>query len=167
MVHPTVGADPFATLLRRRLGSLEQPSIWLRPHKGERIPHSRRRSWGRSSARTTDAYNEHPTWSAYSPFSADSTAYSENLYASARGFLGHKTSTIFRADTGVCPYGWMRPHNYCISGRNYSNYDNFFPIKSSHGSILQGVKTFAYAVSLSRKLKCILLTYSYLWLRRR
>ncbi len=25
-------------LLRRRLGSLEQPPMWLRPHKGERIP---------------------------------------------------------------------------------------------------------------------------------
>ena len=26
-----------------RLGSLEQPSVWLRPHKGEQIPHLRRR----------------------------------------------------------------------------------------------------------------------------
>ena len=34
-------------LLWRRLGSLEQPSIWLRPHKGEQIPHLRRRSRGR------------------------------------------------------------------------------------------------------------------------
>ena len=42
-----------------------------------------------------------------------------------------QTSTICRADTGVCPYGWLHPHNYCISGRNYSNYDNFFPINIS------------------------------------
>ena len=34
------------SLYGRRLGALEQPSIWLRPHKGERIPHSRRGSWG-------------------------------------------------------------------------------------------------------------------------
>ena len=33
-------------LYGRRLGSLEQPPVWLRPHQGERIPHSRRRSWG-------------------------------------------------------------------------------------------------------------------------
>ena len=30
-----------------RLGSSEQPPMWLRPHQGERIPHSRRRAgWG-------------------------------------------------------------------------------------------------------------------------
>ena len=39
-------AGAWLPSFRRRLGSSEQPSIWLRPHKGERIPHSRRRSWG-------------------------------------------------------------------------------------------------------------------------
>ena len=36
----------FSPPYGRRLGSFEQPSIWLRPHKGEQIPHLRRRSLG-------------------------------------------------------------------------------------------------------------------------
>ena len=71
-MHP---AAPPSLQGRRlgRLGSSEQPPAWLRPHEGERIPHSfsaiatkavkpsaRRGSGGRSSARTTAANNEHP-----------------------------------------------------------------------------------------------------------
>ena len=36
----------LAPSLRVRLGSLEQPPMWLRPHKGEQIPHLRRRTVG-------------------------------------------------------------------------------------------------------------------------
>ena len=36
----------LAPSLRGRLGSLEQPPMWLRPHKGEQIPHLRRRMGG-------------------------------------------------------------------------------------------------------------------------
>ena len=36
----------LAPFLRVRLGSLEQPPMWLRPHKGEQIPHLRRRTVG-------------------------------------------------------------------------------------------------------------------------
>ena len=44
---------PFLGMIRQpkappfgRLGSLEQPPMWIRPHQGERIPHSRRREAG-------------------------------------------------------------------------------------------------------------------------
>ena len=38
---------PSCSLSFRRLGSLEQPPAWLLPHKGEQIPHLRRRlGWG-------------------------------------------------------------------------------------------------------------------------
>ena len=44
--HPEAGLFASPSLWGRRLGPSEQPSIWLRPPKGERIPHSRRRTRG-------------------------------------------------------------------------------------------------------------------------
>ena len=40
----TQGESVSTPLHTGRLGSSEQPQMWLRPHKGERIPHSRRRA---------------------------------------------------------------------------------------------------------------------------
>ena len=41
---PPRASPPPTPPSRRRLGSLELPPVWLRPHQGERIPHSRRRT---------------------------------------------------------------------------------------------------------------------------